>query len=180
MRGRSWRHGGGGSDWLYVGPGDTILELPGQGTDTASIYADFTLPDNVENLVFNPSGSAQRGTGNELANSLTGYTGNDLLQGLGGNDTLSGGAGNDTLDGGAGIDSAVISGTRGDFSVLRMGDDAYSVTRTAPTAGEVDSLLNMEFVQFTGSTLALSTGGVSLSNTTPAENQLLSASSTWS
>ena len=76
---------------------------------------------------------------------------------------------------GAGIDRAVIAGASGDFVILRAGDNGYTVTRTAPTAGEVDSLLNTEFVQFTSSTLALTTGGVSVDNAAPAANQTLTA-----
>ena len=44
------------------------------------------------------------GTGNALANVITGGAGNDTLSGLAGNDTLIGGAGNDTMTGGAGND----------------------------------------------------------------------------
>jgi Ca2+-binding RTX toxin-like protein len=170
--------GGLGDDWYYTGTGDSIEEQLGEGTDTASILADFTLPSHVENLAFNSAGTAQRGTGNELNNSLTGGSGNDRLEGAAGNDTLTGGAGNDTLDGGVGNDTAVMSGARSDFAVLRTGDNAYTVTRTAPTAGEADSLQNMEVVQFTGSTLALTTGGVSVNNAAPAANQALAAVST--
>jgi Ca2+-binding RTX toxin-like protein len=49
--------------------------------------------------------SADRITGNELANVLDGLGGNDMLAGGAGNDSLVGGAGNDLLVGGAGKDS---------------------------------------------------------------------------
>jgi Ca2+-binding RTX toxin-like protein len=88
--------GGAGNDSYYIGAGDTVIELPGEGTDTVSSYVDFTLPANVENLVFNASGTATIGIGNELNNSITGYIGNDTLDGGAGNDTLSGGLGDDT------------------------------------------------------------------------------------
>ena len=92
--------GGLGSDWYYTGTGDSIVELPGEGADTASILADFTLPSNVENLEFNSAGTAQRGTGNELNNRLTGSPRDDILDGGAGNDTLIGGAGQRHLRGG--------------------------------------------------------------------------------
>ncbi|MGO8249180.1 protease, partial [Rhizobium johnstonii] len=49
---------------------------------------------NVENLTYTGSASFI-GTGNELANTITGGTGNDLLDGGAGTDTLTGGAGDD-------------------------------------------------------------------------------------
>ena len=45
--------------------------------------------------------------GNDAANVLNGYAGNDVIFGYGGNDTLIGGDGNDTLDGGTGTDILV-------------------------------------------------------------------------
>ena len=115
--------GGTGSDWYYVGAGDTIVELSNQGTDTASITVDYTLPNNVENLVFNALvGTPSRGTGNTLNNSLTGGAGNDRLEGLGGNDTLTGGAGNDTLDGGGGNDSMAGGAGNDTYIVGSTGD----------------------------------------------------------
>ncbi len=47
-------------------------------------------------------------TGNDIANQLSGLTGND---------TLTGGAGDDTIDGGDGNDVAVFSGNRANYAV---------------------------------------------------------------
>jgi Ca2+-binding RTX toxin-like protein len=49
------------------------------------------------------------GTGNGLANTLTGGAGNDTLSGNGGADRLIGGAGNDRLTGGGGADTFVFA-----------------------------------------------------------------------
>ncbi|CDZ68405.1 Hypothetical protein, partial CDS, partial [Neorhizobium galegae bv. orientalis] len=49
---------------------------------------------NVENLVYSGSGNFA-GTGNVLANTITGGAGNDTLNGGAGADTLVGGSGND-------------------------------------------------------------------------------------
>ena len=49
-------------DGAHGGLPGLIVELPGEGTDTASILVDFTLPDNVENLVFNAAGTAHNST----------------------------------------------------------------------------------------------------------------------
>jgi Ca2+-binding RTX toxin-like protein len=82
-----------------------VSEAAGEGTDTVqTTLASFTLGANVENLTFTGAGNFT-GTGNDLANVITGGAGNDTLSGLAGNDTLNGGAGADTLDGGAGNDA---------------------------------------------------------------------------
>jgi len=89
--------GGAGNDSYTVdSAGDVVLEGTGRGTDTVfTTLSAYTLGDNVENLDFDGVGPFA-GTGNGLANSITGGTGNDVLDGRGGADTLIGGAGNDT------------------------------------------------------------------------------------
>ncbi len=87
----------GGNDIYAVNnPGDVVIEAANGGTDTvlASINA-YTLTANVENLTFTGTGNFV-GTGNTLANVITGGAGNDTLDGGGGADTLIGGAGSDT------------------------------------------------------------------------------------
>ena len=63
--------GGGGSDTYLV---DNALDLAGEaakgGTDTVIASVDDALGSNVENLVL--TGAGHRGTGNALANHLTG------------------------------------------------------------------------------------------------------------
>lgn len=96
--------GGLGNDTYVVdSTGDVVRELAGQGTDTVYSSVSFMLSDNVENLYFSGTGNLN-GTGNALANLVSGNGGNNSLSGGAGNDTLSGGAGNDTLNGGAGND----------------------------------------------------------------------------
>ncbi|MFM8940306.1 MAG: calcium-binding protein, partial [Phenylobacterium sp.] len=99
---------GGAGDDVYVLDGTgavTLVEAAGQGLDEmrTSTRSSLTLAANVETLT-NLGSGAFTGTGNELANLLTGGTGNDLLQGLDGADTLTGGSGADTLNGGVGVD----------------------------------------------------------------------------
>ncbi|MGY4472364.1 Ca2+-binding RTX toxin-like protein [Bradyrhizobium sp. LB9.1b] len=88
--------GGLGDDIYYVDTHSTVLEKPGQGVDTAILYTygSYTLSENVENLTLSYSAT---GIGNNLANIITGSSGNDTLNGKGGNDWLTGGAGNDTF-----------------------------------------------------------------------------------
>lgn len=97
--------GGAGSDTLSGGAGndrysvdsalDVVSESGGSGIDTMVVtLSSYTLGSGIENLEsvgFYPF----VGTGNALANRLSGGAGGDTLDGGAGNDTLVGGAGND-------------------------------------------------------------------------------------
>ncbi|GJE19576.1 peroxidase family protein [Methylobacterium marchantiae] len=92
--------GGGGNDAYYVdGPGDTVHETPGGGTDKVYASGNFALGagESVEYLIAKAGNSGIALTGNELANTLLGGSGADRLNGGLGNDTLKGGAGSDTF-----------------------------------------------------------------------------------
>ena len=83
------RMAGGTGDDIYIVDvaGDTVIELTGEGTDTVRTTLNaYMLGANVENLVFTGSGNFT-GTGNELANAITGGSGAD---------TMAGGAGDDS------------------------------------------------------------------------------------
>ena len=98
--------GGIGNDTYVVDSvGDVVTEAPNAGNDTVlTSLAAYTLGSDVENLSFNGIGNFT-GTGNALANTITGGGGDDSLVGNAGNDTLTGQAGNDVLDGGTGSDT---------------------------------------------------------------------------
>ncbi|QZD95597.1 hypothetical protein [Qipengyuania gelatinilytica] len=114
--------GGLGDDTYYVdNPGDLVVELPNEGTDTViTSYGTYTLPDNVENLGITGDATDFVLTGNELDNRMELGTyiidglGSLEAYGLGGADyidasllqswngwtiLLDGGEGNDTLFG---------------------------------------------------------------------------------
>lgn len=126
--------GGTGDDvYLVDNPGDIVTEAIGEGYDTVRSTVSTTLSANVEALIYIGTGSAQL-NGNELANSITGSVGNDIISGADGDDRLAGGNGadtlyggngndrllgedgNDVLDGGAGAD--IIDGGAGDDRVV--------------------------------------------------------------
>jgi type VI protein secretion system component Hcp/Ca2+-binding RTX toxin-like protein len=87
--------GGLGDDSFVVdGILDSVTEKAGEGTDTVTASIHYRLTAEVENLVLSGSADLQ-GYGNDLANTITGNTGNDLLNGLGGADALFGGLGSD-------------------------------------------------------------------------------------
>lgn len=95
--------GGFGNDTYFADALDTIVEAAFAGVDEVrTSAASFSIANfaNVEHLTFTGTGSFS-GTGNALANLITGGSGNDFLNGGAGNDTLAGGAGNDTY----GVDS---------------------------------------------------------------------------
>jgi uncharacterized delta-60 repeat protein len=99
--------GGSGTDSLIGGLGndtyvinddlDTIVELMGEGTDLVKSSVSFSLEtlQYVENITFFTDSGNVNGTGNLLANIITGSSGNNTLDGGLGVDTLIGGMGND-------------------------------------------------------------------------------------
>ncbi len=141
--------GGGGNDDYYVDNlNDAVVESSEAIAEIDTIHTsiDYSLPNNVENLVLIGAlgTNAANGQGNSLNNSLTGNhlnnnlyggegddtidggVGDDTLFGDFGNDTLSGGEGNDTLDGG--VDGDYLDGGVGDDTMRGgIGNDTYIV-----------------------------------------------------
>ncbi|ESQ87174.1 hypothetical protein ABAC460_20600 [Asticcacaulis sp. AC460] len=73
--------GGAGNDTYYVqNTSDTTVELAGEGTDFVVASVSWTLAANVENLTLTGTANLS-GTGNDLANVLTGNAGNNILKG---------------------------------------------------------------------------------------------------
>lgn len=104
--------GGTGNDTYVVDDfGDTISEVGGSGIDTVRSSISFALAADFENLVL--TGTARRGTGNDLGNVITGNASNNNINGGAGNDTISGGAGNDRLTGGSGADLFIFAAGTG-------------------------------------------------------------------
>ncbi len=99
--------GGTGNDLYLVDDNtDILVENTGEGNDTVLSSVNYTLGSNIENLVL--TGTASKGSGNELNNMLTGNEQANTLNGFAGNDTLDGKTGADTMAGGAGDDLYII------------------------------------------------------------------------
>lgn len=91
-------NGGAGSDTMFGGlgddiyvvdnTGDKVIETLNEGKDTVLSAITHTLGSNVENLTLS-GGSAINGTGNSLANVITGNSANNILDGGAGVDTIS-------------------------------------------------------------------------------------------
>jgi Ca2+-binding RTX toxin-like protein len=130
--------GGLGNDTFMVDDlDDIIIEGVNGGTDTVqTTLAARTLAANLENLAFAGTGDFA-GTGNALANTITGGIGNDTLDGAAGNDHLVGGLGNDIY----------IVGETGDVvvEVLSQGED---LVRTALASHSLAA--NVENLEYTG------------------------------
>ncbi|WP_423790818.1 hypothetical protein [Microvirga solisilvae] len=104
--------GGVGHDMYYVDSiYDQVHENADEGTDTVNASITYMLRANFENLTLSDSTSKKDidGIGNDLANKITGNSGNNVLTGNDGHDTLSGGKGHDTLIGGEGKDAFSFS-----------------------------------------------------------------------
>ncbi len=91
--------GGKGDDkYVVKDNSDVVNESAGGGHDTVLALNSYTLGAEVEDLTFLSFDlSGFKGTGNGLANSLTGGLGDDTLNGMGGADTMDGGKGSDTI-----------------------------------------------------------------------------------
>lgn len=156
-------NGGGGTDALIGGAGDdtyivnaagaTITENLNAGTDLVkTTLSSFTLGANLENLTYTGTGNFV-GTGNTLANIITGHGGNDTLNGGGGADTLIGANGNDTY----------IVGNAG----VTITEAANGGTDTVKTSLSTFTLItNLENLVYTGTAAFKGTGNAAANSIT--------------
>jgi trimeric autotransporter adhesin len=108
---------------LYVvdDAGDVVIETSASGgNDVVFASAHFALSANVETLILEGTANLQ-GYGNDLANTLYGNVGNNLLDGRGAADGMRGDAGNDTYF----VDDA------GDQAIENAGEGNDAVFSTA-------------------------------------------------
>ncbi|MDD5214053.1 MAG: M10 family metallopeptidase C-terminal domain-containing protein [Methylococcales bacterium] len=145
--------GGNGDDYYIVdNPKDVVSEtnknLAIGGNDTIETALPiFTLPSNVENLIF--TGANSKGLGNALNNSLIGNCGND---------TFTGGKGDDFIDGGDGNDTAIFSRKLSDYDITLNLDNAAQNALIVKYIGKgivdgTDTIINTEFLKFSDKTL---------------------------
>ena len=139
-----------------------MTEAASAGTDTVqTTLAAYTLAANVENLAFTGVGEFT-GTGNALANVITGGISFNTLNGGGGNDTLNGGDSDDTLNGGDGNDTlngsfgndAMNGGAGNDIFVFAAGFGNDTITGFDANATGGQDLLNIAALGITAATFA--------------------------
>lgn len=117
--------GGTGDDlYLVENTGDIVAELDGAGNDHVRASVDYTLLGHVERLTLEDG--ALNGTGNGLANTITGNDGDNILDGQGGGDTLIGGSGNDTYRVVSQADTVIEESGQGTDTVEAEGDYTLS------------------------------------------------------
>ena len=92
--------------------------------------------------------------GGPLNDSIQAKDGNDFLYGEGGDDLLNGGNGADEIFGGTGSDIASYAGLSTDY-VISSSVSSTTVTKIA--GGEVDVLREVERIEFTNTTITITT-----------------------
>jgi serralysin len=130
--GNNTLRGGAGHDTYVINnAADLVIEVARQGNDTVRTSIEYTLPDNVENLILLTNQNLS-GFGNDRNNQLTGNSGDNYLDGR---------AGNDTMIGGAGDDRYVVS-NRGDLVVeaANEGNDWVMSSRNYALTDNVENL----------------------------------------
>jgi len=131
--------GGLGDDRYVVAlVGDTLVEFSGEGNDTVeTALTAYALRDHFENLTYTGTG-AFTGSGNALANVLTGAAGAD---------TFTGGQGADIIHGAEGVDTVVMAGLRADYAIAAEGDH-FTITDSVAGRDGVDTLYGVERIRF--------------------------------
>ena len=123
--------GGAGNDTYVVGAGDSVTEALNEGTDTVQTDINYTLANNVENLILIGT-AAINGKGNSLNNSLIGNNANNTLDGAAGMDTMAGGAGNDLYLVNTALDTVI--------EAVDAGKDTVNASVTYTLSGNVENL----------------------------------------
>ncbi|MBX7539381.1 calcium-binding protein, partial [Qipengyuania sphaerica] len=123
--------GGLGNDYYLVAANAAVIEDMDGGIDTVSVTGNYSLPENVENLLNENSSYALGWTynGNSLDNIMIGYQGPETISGLDGDDQIyadpiTGGTAfgsEDQLYGGNGND--ILYAVRGNDSLYGEADD---------------------------------------------------------
>lgn len=155
--GQDYMQGGLGDDTYIVDDSnDYVWEGGNEGTDTVASSVTYYLYDSVENLTLTGTGATNgfgswiNNTlkGNDAANGLHGYGGDDLLYGNGGQDFLMGHEGNDRLQGGSGTD-VLLGGSGSDLFVFYDSD----FEGTTPAANSCDVI--SDFYSYEGDRISL-------------------------
>ncbi len=164
--------GGPGDDTYNVeAVGDSIVELPGEGTFDwvlTSQLTSFRLPENVEALRYQGNGTFV-GFGNSGNNNLEilDGTGSGSLYGFEGDDSLVGGNGGlNVLIGGPGNDSYTLNSVN-DTIVELAGEGIDTVQFRSGAVGSAYALsANLENLSYTGTTDFTAVGNAANNNIT--------------
>jgi VCBS repeat-containing protein len=159
---------GGGNDTYDFSNYTTNLNVslqPGawttvSGAQLANLGGGHLAAGNIANALLYQNNPAS------LIENAIGGSGNDTIAGNAADNRFTGGRGNDVLDGAAGTNTAVYSGTATDYLFSQNSDGSWTVTDLrAGSPDGTDTLRNIQYLEFSGSTLAL--GTPSPHNSTP-------------
>jgi Ca2+-binding RTX toxin-like protein len=141
--------GDAGNNVINGGAGDDVLD-GGAGFDIASYEGGPAV--RVDLSKTGPQDTHGAGT-DTLINfeGLKGSSLGDILIGDAKDNTLEGGAGDDILDGGAGVDTAIFFGNASDYTWTKNANGTWTVKGL----DGVDTLLNIEKLQFNDKTVTL-------------------------
>jgi hypothetical protein len=95
-------------------------------------------------------------SGSNVADFIQGTIGNDNVTAFAGNDIINPMAGDDKVDGGAGLDTVVYAGPMKAFAISSAG---VEIAVRGPVAFGIDSLTNVERLQFSDGIIAFDTQG---------------------
>lgn len=146
---------GGGNDTYDFSNYTTNLKVdlsPGgwttvSSTQLANLGGGHSAAGNIANALLyqnNPASLIENAIGGAGADSIVGNQADNHLTGM---------AGNDKLDGGAGTDTAVYSGTEANYTWTQNADGSWLVTDSRTGGDGVDTLLNIEQLQFADGTV---------------------------
>jgi Ca2+-binding RTX toxin-like protein len=148
--------GGGGNDVFYVhGPNDVVNARAGGINTVITDYGwgAYTLPNNVQNLIYDGTASYANGwitlTGNALDDTIVGNNlGVAFVAGTG-NDTLVGGTGADIFVIGAGGNDTIINfhggtaSTSDTVQLRNLGFNSFAAVQAAMTQSGSNTVLNL-------------------------------------
>ena len=118
----------------------------GSGTD-----GDDNIRFGATEIESNAGAGDDRVLGNRLDNIIRGGSGNDEIIGSDGNDRIFPGEGDDLVDGSEGIDTVVYTGT------LDQVGPVNKVGEIVEVGSNTDILINVEFIEFSDTRLAVDT-----------------------
>ena len=149
--------------------------ITGNG-NTRVLYGNAAGPVNVNLVTGIATGDATVGTDTITGgvNGVSGSASGDTITGNGQSNILIGAGGNDSVDGGGGGDMAIFTGARADYTIALNTPTPGQVRVTDGVAGRdgVDTLTNVEVVQFSNASVLIASGSLAVpidltSNTLP-------------
>jgi serralysin len=132
-----------------LGPGGWSITSPAQ---LVNLGDGHMARGNVFNALLHD------GDPRSLIEDAIGGSGDDTIRGSYANNQLDGGPGNDWIDGGGGLDTAIFSGNFASYGFVNRGDYSLAVSQAPPGLGPVDTLFQIERLQFADGAVSLEDG----------------------